>query len=145
MKFEAEWTRTKAGGIYAYFTFNGVAADWNQAVHAHFKPKKHSGPHYGVYVFRQKSTAEVIYIGKSGTMQQDGTLKPQDFEKRLVNNEDGKPRNSRMGARVSQYGDLLIEYVILNPQKLAPGYVEARLLQAFFDEHRHLPPDNSEL
>ena len=90
MKFEDEWNHTRQQGHYGSFTFAGTANDWRSTVASHFETSPLQRPCYGVYVVRQGKTGEVIYIGKSGTMRQDGSFKPQDLEKRLVNREKGQ-------------------------------------------------------
>jgi hypothetical protein len=143
MNFEKQWARLKGCGIYGSFNFKGTEADWRPTVAEHFRSRTISRPAYGVYIVRQESTHNIIYIGKSGTMKQDGSLKDQDFIKRLVNREKGQRRNIIFGERVVRFGPLLIEYLVLDPKKLVPGYVEARLLQAFYRENGHLPRENS--
>lgn len=78
-------------------------------------------------------------------MRQDGSFKPQDLQKRLVNKEKGQSRKYVFGQRVVDYGELLIEYVVLKSKSLIPGYLEALLLQAYYDEHNELPVDNASL
>jgi hypothetical protein len=111
-------------------------------VHGHFNKVDYNGRMHGVYLVKQLRSGNIVYIGKSGTMRQDGTYKNQDLERRLTNKEKGERRNSICGQRVEKYGELLIEYIILDTTVLVPGYVEAMLLQAYYDERRCLPPDN---
>jgi len=145
LKFEDEWKRIKELGYYGSFLFAGMANDWRSTVASHFKTSTLQRPCYGVYVVRQRKTGEVIYVGKSGTMRQDGSFKPQDLEKRLVNREKGQIRQVIFGERVVRFGELLIEYVVLKDSSIIPGYLEARLLQAYYDEFNQLPPDNASL
>lgn len=145
MKFDDEWDQLKQSGHYGSFSFNGTAADWRSTVSAHFKASKLQRPCYGVYVVRQKSTNQVIYVGKAGTMQQGGTYKKQDLQERLVNRENGQARQVVFGQRVVDHGELLIEYVVLKSKSLISGYIEARLLQAYFDDNQKLPIDNASL
>ena len=145
MKFEDEWKRIKQLGHYGSFTFAGTANEWRSTVAAHFETSPLQGPCYGVYVVWQRATDKVIYIGKSGTMCQDGSFKNQGLAKRLVNREKGQMRQVIFGERVEKYGELLIEYVVAKDSSMIPGYLEARLLQAYYDEHNQLPPDNASL
>ena len=145
VKFEDEWNQIKQAGHYGSFSFSGTAADWRSAVSSHFKASKLERPCYGVYVIRQKSTGKVIYVGKSGTMCQDSSFKDEDLQERLVNREKDQSRKDVFGQRVVDYGELLIEYVVLKSKSLIPGYLEARLLQAYYDDHKVLPIDNASL
>ena len=43
---------------------------------------------------------------------------------------------------VAQYGDLQIEFVVLDSTTLVPGYIEAILLQAFLNDFGRLPALN---
>ncbi len=142
MILKKEWNQIKEIGHYGSFSFSGIATDWNTAVSLHFKTSTLERPYYGVYIVNQKSTGNIIYIGKSGTMCQDGSFKEQDIPRRLVNKEKGQSRKYVFGKRVVNYGELLIEYVIMKSESELPGYLEARLLQAYYDEHKKLPVDN---
>ena len=145
MNFENEWVRLKKKGTHGLFTFKGKSSDWRSTVSLHFKSKNYNRPCYGVYVVRQKSTRQVIYIGKAGTMCQNGIFKEEDLEKRLVNREKDQTRQIIFGNRVLKHGELLIEYIIEISNNLIPGYLEAQLLQAYFDDHGVLPVDNATL
>jgi hypothetical protein len=145
VKFKDEWNQLKQAGHYGSFSFKGTANDWRSAVASHFKTSTLKRPCYGVYVVSQSRTGKVIYVGKSGTMCQDGSFKDQDLEKRLVNREKKQSRKEVFGQRVLRFGELLIEYVVVKSQSLIPGYLEARLLQAYYDEHKELPIDNASL
>jgi len=145
MIFNTEWNKIKKAGHYGSFSFNGSANQWNSAVSSHFKISKLKRPCYGVYVVTQKSTGNIIYVGKAGTMCQDGSFRPQDLQKRLVNREKGQRRKFVFAQRVVNYGDLVIEYVVLKSKSPIPGYLEAHLLQAYYDQHNELPIDNAAL
>ena len=145
MKLLDEWNQLKQTEHQGSFNFNGTASDWRSVVSSHFKTCTIERPHYGVYIVIQKSTGNIIYVGKSGTMCQDGSFKDQDLQKRLVNREKGQSRKYVFGQRVVDYGELLIEYVVLKSKSLIPGYLEARLLQAYYEDHKNLPIDNASL
>lgn len=145
MKFVDEWTRLKTGHVHGTFRFNGVASDWHACVQQHFRSVNVKRPAYGVYVVKSASTQEIVYIGKSGTVRQNGTFGEQDLPGRLTANEGHAPRKLEFERRVKQYGELAIEYVIIDHHSELPGYSEARLLQSYFDEYRCLPVDNKEL
>jgi hypothetical protein len=143
LKFKDEWSKLKKAEHSGSFRFSGTAADWSSAVSSHFKTSSLKRPYYGVYVIYQKTTGKILYVGKAGTMRQDGFFKGQDLPKRLVNREKGQGRKDVFGQRVADYGELIIEYVILKSKSLIPGYLEALLLQAYYDEHNRLPVDNA--
>lgn len=143
MNFKDEWSKLKKAEHSGSISFGGKSDDWRSAVSSHFKTSSLKRPYYGVYVIYQKSTGKIIYVGKAGTMSQDGSFKDQDLPKRLVNREKDRSRKDVFGQRVIDYGELIIEYVILKSKSLIPGYLEALLLQAYYDEHNELPIDNA--
>ncbi len=143
MNFETEWEQLKQHGTHGSFTFKGDSSEWDSTVREHFRTRELPRPSYGVYLVRNKSTREVIYIGKSGTMCQNGTFKDQDMQRRLVNKEKGERRQVIFGQRVAKHGELLIEYVILRSRELLPGYLEGHMLQAYFRDYGRLPLDNA--
>jgi hypothetical protein len=145
VKFSDEWDQIKKTGNYGSFSFGGTADEWRSAVSSHFMTATLERPCYGVYVVSQISTGNIVYVGKSGTVCQDGSFKDEDLPKRLINREKNQSRKDVFGQRVMVYGKLLIEYVVLKSKSLIPGYLEARLLQAYFDEYKELPIDNTSL
>jgi len=100
---------------------------------------------YGVYVVRAAKSNEVIYVGKAGTIGREGRFKEQDIPTRLTNRQ-GKnmSRKEWFQGLVKHHGRLKIEYLEL-PAKLSPAFVEAYLLQAYFNDHRRLPEQNGSL
>lgn len=116
----------------------------------HFRKKNWGNPIYGVYIIRNKQTAEILYIGISGTYKKRGYA-DQDLPKRL---NTGFRRGSK-NEKITTYewikkmyeeikGTLLIEYIILpknekNNKSPIPTYIEALLLQAFVNDNGCLP------
>lgn len=100
---------------------------------------------YGVYVVRQRDTREVLYIGKSGTIDSQGQFKGQDILGRLKNVKEGNISADKWFRDLLQVkGPLVIEYVFLSTSK-SPAFVETALLQAYLNEHHCLPYKNKEL
>ena len=67
------------GGAFEYSlasgTFRSVAA----------QQLGQAGTAYGVYIVRELNDAEILYIGKGGTIGRDGSHLQQDLLKRLTN------------------------------------------------------------
>lgn len=48
---------------------------------------------YGVYrIYSNSKNGELLYIGKAGTVKNNGTYSKQNLRKRLANKQDGKSR-----------------------------------------------------
>ncbi len=103
---------------------------------------------YGVYIISDPQ-GRVVYIGRSGTMLNDGRFQKQTLRGRLTN---------RQGERSRQefFGDMLIErhvqslhfewFVTFSEANgILPSLAESQLLQAYFDDHGRLPPYNEKV
>lgn len=95
-----------------------------------------------------KEKVELVYIGKSGTMHQDGTFGSQMLKKRINNKYEGIKRQQYFDQKIEeeQVDALDIYWFVTYDEKHQdlPGYVEAFLLQRYFEVHGTLPPWNKE-
>ena len=106
----------------------------------------------GVYVVFAVGTAtEVIYIGKAGTLQNDGTWKDQMLPGRLCNRQGQISRCEffqkmlvETGARELQVRWFVTELTAADGVIL-PILAESQLLQAFYDDNHRLPRYNDAL
>lgn len=91
---------------------------------------------------------ELVYIGKSGTLQQNGEFKDQLLRSRLNNKQEGIKRQQYFDQKVQeeQIDALDIYWFVTYDEKHQdlPGYVEALLLQRYFEVYGVLPPWNKE-
>ncbi len=94
---------------------------------------------YGVYIICDNDN-NVIYIGKGGTIRQDGTMKDQNISKRLKNIRDKQTANNFFKNVMTDNGfdSLTVVCIETYPKKL-PGFVEADLIQRFYDNEHKLP------
>ena|SRR3989339_1599662 len=97
---------------------------------------------YGVYLFFN-SKNECIYIGKAGTVLQNGNIKSQDICKRLNNKRKKKNSKKVYEEWYSKHGILKIKVIDTWKIKKCPGFVEYDLLQSYFDEYKKLPEYNT--
>lgn len=103
---------------------------------------------YGIYVYFgcKGSENELIYIGKSGTLNQNGTFKNQKLPKRLTMKQDGMYREEffKLIMAENNYDKLIFKWWITfdDQNKLLPGFVEGQLIQAYFEEFGCLPKYN---
>ena len=96
----------------------------------------------GVYII-YNSKDEIVYIGKAGTVNQDGTFKKQGLHKRLTNQNHGTRREKDFLSKIEEDG---IDYIDIKWYELTsgviPGYVEGVLIQEYFNKHGELPSWN---
>jgi len=85
---------------------------------------------YGVYVVRQKSTLDVLYIGRAGTVNSEGNFKSRDIPGRLKNVKGGDMNaNEWFETLRRENGPLVIEYIFLS-KSMTP-----RLLKLYYYRH----------
>lgn len=103
----------------------------------------------GVYIILailKSGQKEIIYIGKSGTMNNDGTFKPQGLAGRLTKKQEGIYRQEffRQIIQDSSYKKLKFYWgvTIDKKRKVIPQKAEGELVQLYFDNHGKLPKYN---
>lgn len=142
--FEDEWESMKKIYEYGSFEYGDTSHTFSSCVDLHFRSVKRQQK-YGVYIVRQRDTGEILYIGKSGTVNSKGQFLGQDIPGRLKNVKDGHiPANQWFSALCREKGPLVIEYLFL-PVSNSPALVEAILLQAYLNGYNSLPYKNREL
>jgi hypothetical protein len=120
------------------FEYTNLSGMFSSVVSSHFMHIKRLNK-YGIYIVRQKSTGEVLYIGKSGTIKPEGKFKGQDIPRRLANVKGDIDANNWFKSLAEEKGDLLIEYVFLNEKPQSPTLVESVLIQSYFNQYGKLP------
>lgn len=147
MSFQKEWVQLGNDVQRGHFDFDSSALLFSQTVDKHFAHM--SAARYGVYLVRRVSTNEVIYIGRGGCISASGQFKDQDVPGRLKaprrdkNTKRDIPANRWFDGLRTAEGALKIEYVLLGKAPISPGLAEAKLLQAFLDDHGVLPRYNN--
>jgi hypothetical protein len=101
------------------------------------------------YIYRlAKGRVDLVYIGKSGTIQQGGKFKKQTLRDRINNKQDGAKRQVFFDEKMeSEHIDALDIYWFVTMDKNnndLPSYVEGLLMQRYFDVYGKLPPWNKE-
>lgn len=102
----------------------------------------------GVYYVLKlsKGKIELVYIGKSGSMLQNGNFKDQLLFKRLNNKQDGVKRQIFFDAKIlkEDINSLNIYWFVTIDEKNndLPGYVEGLLMQRFYEVYGCLPAWN---
>lgn len=101
------------------------------------------------YILRlARGKVELVYIGKSGTMQQDGTFKDQLLRAQINNKQQGMKRQEFFDRKMQEeHIDGLDIYWFVTwdkENKDLPAYAEGLLIQRFFEIHKRLPLWNKE-
>jgi len=91
---------------------------------------------------------DLVYIGKSGTVLQNGQIKSQLLKGRINNKQEGMKRQQYFEQKMEQEGidGLDIYWFVTFDQhhQDLPGFVEGQIVQRYFDVHGCLPPWNRE-
>lgn len=104
----------------------------------------------GVYYILRHAGEKIdlVYIGKSGTVLQNGNFKNQLLRKRINNKQDGIKRQQYFEQKILQEGiDVLDIYWFVTYDKYyhdLPGFVEGQIIQRYFDNYRCLPAWNKD-
>ncbi len=104
----------------------------------------------GVYYIIKlvKERVELVYIGKSGIINQNGEFKDQMLKGRINNKYDGVKRQQYFDQKLQEEKiealDIYWFVTYDEKHKDLPGYIEGLLLQRFFEVHGNLPPWNKE-
>lgn len=106
----------------------------------------------GVYIISaiQSTKKKIIYVGKAGSMNTDGTMKSQGIRGRLKNvGTDNISRNIifQQVIQENNYDMLEILWIITFDEfhKDLPAYIETKLLQAYYERTGHLPNMNKSI
>lgn len=145
VSFENKLSDLKKKYEHGSFEYNDPSTNFRTIVTSHFRGISRKKKRYGIYIVRQKNTPEVLYIGKSGTIDSQGQFKGQDIPGRLKNVKGGNISADKWFRDLLQEkGPLVIEYIFLSTSK-SPAFVEAFLLQAYLNERHNLPYKNKSL
>ena len=101
------------------------------------------------YIVRlAKGRIELVYIGKSGTIQQNGQFKDQGLQGRLNNKQEGIKRQDYFESQILRENiDALDIYWFVTfdtKNRDLPGFVEGLLIQRFFEINGRLPHWNKD-
>lgn len=141
---EEELSDLKKTNEHGSFVYASSSETFSSTCNNHFRHIKRIDKH-GVYIIRQKSTNQVLYIGKGGTINDQGVFKRQDIPGRLTNRKGKISSNEWLKTLLSEKGVLVIEYLFLNKAPISPAVIETVLLQAYLNQYGRLPYRNNEL
>jgi hypothetical protein len=104
----------------------------------------------GVYYILRlaQGNVDLVYIGKSGTVLQNGNFKTQLLKSRINNKQEGIKRQQYFEQMIEKENlDGLDIYWFVTYDKNhhdLPGFVEGQIIQHYFDIYECLPPWNKE-
>lgn len=127
------------------FTELGGRKKFNQTIRKNVKAK------FGVYVWVDKKTAEILYIGMAGKIKTDGSLGDHSIQNRLLASR-GKDKVSKKDIQTNDYVsnfmtqneiDSLDIFIMYSKKDEPPAYIEALLLYKYYKKNNKLPRLNN--
>jgi hypothetical protein len=118
---------------------------FNKTIRQNVKPK------FGVYVWVDKRTAEILYIGMAGKVKTDGSLGDHSIQNRLLASR-GKDKASKKDIQTNDYIsnlmtkneiDSLDIFIMYSKKDEPPAYIEALLLYKYYKANKKLPKLNN--
>lgn len=109
------------------------------------------GRKHGVYIWIDKDTEEIVYIGMAGKIKTDGALGDHSIQNRLLASR-GRDKVTKKDIQTNDYiKGLMAEhniktldfYIMYSKQGEPPAYIEALLLYKYYKQNRRLPKFNS--
>ncbi len=123
----------------------GGSKIFNQKIRQNVQPK------FGVYVWVDKKTSDILYIGMAGKIKTDGTLGNHSIQNRLLASR-GKHKNTKKDIQTNDYVrdfmnnnniEALNFYIMYSKKEEPPAYIEALLLYKYYKKNNKLPQLNN--
>jgi hypothetical protein len=102
---------------------------------------------YGVYVIYNPLNNKIVYIGKSGTIKNDGTFEDQNLNGRLLASRGNTTSHKYFTSKMNQYNFKALNFYVFYTKKAnPPAYIEALSLHQYFkrNSYKSLPMFNQE-
>ncbi|MBM3454682.1 MAG: hypothetical protein FJX80_05995 [Bacteroidetes bacterium] len=106
---------------------------------------------FGVYIWLDTATNEIVYIGMAGKVKTDGTLGDHSIQNRLLASR-GKDKSTKKDILTNDYVsaymidndvEKLDFYVMYSKTGEPPAYIEALLLYKYYKKNNRLPKLNN--
>jgi hypothetical protein len=106
---------------------------------------------FGIYVWVDKATGEIVYIGMAGKIKTDGTFGDHSIQNRLLASRC-KDKVSKKDIQTNDYVnafmtnnsiDSLNFFIMYSKQDEPPAYIEALLLYKYYKQNGKLPKLNN--
>ena len=101
----------------------------------------------GIYIVCDQINNKILYIGKAGTLKNDGTFKEQKLNERLLASRGTQYTTSHkyfMHKMNQNNLQILRFYIFYSNQNIPPAYMEAAVLYNFYNINKCLPLLNDE-
>lgn len=103
---------------------------------------------HGVYrIYANSLDGQILYIGTSGRINQDGSYSKQNLKGRLNNKQGRIKREEFFISKIKEdktIKQIVIEWFIVDTKVLLPTFCEATLIQDYFSQHSCLPKWNAQ-
>lgn len=106
---------------------------------------------FGVYIWVDKSSEEIVYIGMAGKIKTDGTLGDHSIKNRLLASR-GRDKATKKDIQTNDYIsafmtnnniDSLNFFILYSKQGEPPAYIEALMLYNYYKKNKKLPRLNN--
>lgn len=106
---------------------------------------------FGVYIWVDTASNEVVYIGMAGKIKTDGTLGDHSIQNRLLASR-GKDKSTKKDIQTNDYvRDFMLTnnietlnfYIMYSKTEEPPAFVEALLLYNYYKKNNRLPKLNN--
>lgn len=106
---------------------------------------------FGVYIWLDTATNEIVYIGMAGKVRTDGTLGDHSVQNRLLASR-GKDKSTKKDIQTNDYVrnyminndvESLDFYIMYSKTGEPPAYIEALLLYKYYKKNNRLPKLNN--
>lgn len=106
---------------------------------------------FGVYIWENIETNEIVYIGMAGKVKTDGSLGDHSLQHRLLASR-GKNKTTKKDIQTNDYvRDFMLTnnietlnfYIMYSKTEEPPAYVEAILLYNYYKKNNRLPVLNN--
>ncbi len=106
---------------------------------------------FGVYIWIDKATDEIVYIGMAGKIKTDGRLSDHSIQSRLLASR-GKDKLTKKDIQTNDYiRELMTKnginsfdfYIMYSKEGEPPAYIEALLLYKYYKKNNRLPRFNN--
>ena len=99
---------------------------------------------YGAYIIyaNGKKCENIVYIGKGGTINNNGDFEKQQLRERLNNQQHEMRREDFFKWKMSQSKNLhklIIQWLIIKDNSFMPAFLEALLIQLYYSKYHKLP------
>lgn len=113
--------------------------------------RKNVAKKFGVYIWIDKTTEEIVYIGMAGKIKTNGELGEHSIQNRLIASR-GKDKVTKKDIQTNDYVNIKMSehniqtldfYIIYSKADEPPAYIEALLLYKYYKQNKRLPKLNS--